>query len=128
VDRARAGNRARPICSIFASSPTHPSYDARNYFQIAEDINRNGLFSKFFYSDLRTYAYPLFLGCCCARRVSLHVPVGWLMFEMQLALYLIAAYFVRQRLVTLWPAFAGWAFHWHRAQCLCAFVYTRIAA
>jgi hypothetical protein len=86
------------------------SYDARNYFQIADDINRNGLFSKFFYSDLRTYAYPLFLAMLLRAASLVHVPVGWLMFEMQLALYLIAAYFVRQRLVTLWPAFAGWAF------------------
>ena len=89
----------------------YPSdYDARNYFQIAEDIDRNGLFSKFYYSDIRTYAYPFFLAMLLRAARLLHVPIGWLMFEMQLALYLVAAYFVRRRLDALWPAFAGWAF------------------
>ena len=40
----------------------YPSaFDAQNYFDIAADIDRNGLFSKFYYSDVRTYGYPLLL-------------------------------------------------------------------
>jgi len=89
----------------------YPSdYDARNYFQIAEDINRNGLFSKFYYSDIRTYAYPLFLAVLLRAASFAHVPVGWLVLETQLAFYLLGAYFVRRRLAVLWPGFAGWAF------------------
>lgn len=89
----------------------YPSdFDARNYLEIADDINRNGLFSKFYYSDIRTYAYPLFLAGLLRTAALAHVPVGWLTFEAQLAAYLLAAYFVRRRLATLWPDFAGWAF------------------
>src|SRR5205823_1752521 len=89
----------------------YPSdFDARNYVQIAEDIIRNGLFSKFYYSDLRTYAYPLFLAAMLRIADFAHVSMVWLLFETQLAAYLFAAYFVRQRLVALWPDFSGWAF------------------
>src|SRR5205823_13370363 len=89
----------------------YPSdFDARNYVQIAEDIIRNGLFSKFYYSDLRTYAYPLFLAALLRVADAAHLSMGWLLFETQLAAYLFAAYFVRQRLVALWPDFSGWAF------------------
>jgi hypothetical protein len=118
--RINALSRAQWIAVVLAIALAHlfylrivayPSdYDARNYVEIAEDIARNGLFSKFYYSDIRTYAYPLFLAMLLRAASLVHVSVGWLMFEMQLALYLMAAFFVRQRLVTLWPAFAGWAF------------------
>src|SRR5438034_8544874 len=85
-------------------------FDARNYVQIAEDIIRNGLFSKFYCSDIRTYAYPLFLAAVLRVAGTAHVSMGWLLFEAQLAAYLLAAYFVRRQLAALWPDFAGWAF------------------
>ena len=89
----------------------YPSdFDARNYLEIAADIGRNGLFSKFYNSDIRTYGYPLFLAALLRAADLLHVPVGWLVFESQLALYLFGAYVLRQELARLWPAFAGWAF------------------
>jgi hypothetical protein len=89
----------------------YPSaFDAQNYFDIAADIDRNGLFSKFYYSDIRTYGYPLFLVSLSRAAKLSGLSVGFLMFEAQLALYLCAAYCVRRELATLWPAFAGWAF------------------
>ena len=89
----------------------YPSdFDARNYVEIAEDILRNGLFSKFYYSELRTYAYPLFLAVLLRVADLAHVSFGWLLFETQLAAYLLAAYAVRQRLAALCPDFAGAAF------------------
>jgi hypothetical protein len=96
---------------FYARIVAYPSsFDAQNYFDIAADIDRNGLFSKFYYSDIRTYGYPLFLvGLSRAANLS-GISVGFLMFEAQLALYLFAAYFVRRELARLWPAFAPWAF------------------
>ena len=89
----------------------YPSdFDARNYLQIAEDINRNGLFSKFYYSDIRTYAYPLFLAALLRMAGFAHIPVGLLIFETQLALFLLAAYVLRQRIAAIWPSFARFAF------------------
>ena len=89
----------------------YPSdFDARNYVEIAEDIVRNGLFSKFYYSDLRTYAYPSFIAALLRIAGIAHVSFAWLLFETQLTIYLLATYFVRQRLAALWPDFARWAF------------------
>ena len=89
----------------------YPSaFDAQNYFDIAADIDRNGLFSKFYYSDVRTYGYPLFLVSLLRAANLSGIPVGFLMFEAQLALYLYAAYWVRRGLARLWPAFAALAF------------------
>jgi hypothetical protein len=86
------------------------SFDAQNYFDIAADIDRNGLFSKFYYSDIRTYGYPLFLAALLRAADLSGIAVGCLMFEAQLALYLLAAYLVRREIARLWPTFAVWAF------------------
>src|SRR5438105_4405222 len=89
----------------------YPSdFDARNYLDIAIDINRNGLFSKFYYSDSRTYAYPLLLAHLIRIADLAHVPVSALVFETQLALYLAAAYILRRQVANVWPGFARWAF------------------
>ena len=89
----------------------YPSdFDARNYLDIAIDINRNGLFSKFYYSDIRTYAYPLLLAHLIRIADLAHVPVSALVFETQLALYLAAAYILRRQVANVWPGFARWAF------------------
>ena len=89
----------------------YPSdFDARNYFLIAEDIERNGLFGKFYYSDVRTYAYPLLLAALLRIAAGARLPVGWLLFETQLVLFLLAAYFFRRRIAAVWPSFAPWAF------------------
>ena len=89
----------------------YPSaFDAQNYFDIAADIDRNGLFSNFYNSNIRTYGYPLLLVAVSRAASLIGIPVGWLLFEAQLALYLFAAYFVRRAFAKLWPVFAGWAF------------------
>src|SRR5205814_5222749 len=60
----------------------YPSaFDAQNYFDIAADIDRNGLFSKFYYSDVRTYGYPLLLAALSRLAKLMRMPVGWLLFE-----------------------------------------------
>src|SRR6266480_4140976 len=85
----------------------YPSaFDAQNYLDIAADIDRNGLFSKFYYSDIRTYGYPLLLALLSRAANLSEISVGFLLFEAQLALYLLAAYGVRRELVRLWPALA----------------------
>src|SRR5207244_2091961 len=61
-------------------------------------------------SNIRTYGYPLLLVAVSRAASLIGIPVGWLLFEAQLALYLFAAYFVRRGLAKLWPVFAGWAF------------------
>jgi hypothetical protein len=89
----------------------YPSaFDAQNYFDIAADIDRNGLFSKFHNSDVRTYGYPLLLVAFSRAANLMRVPAGWLLFEGQLALYMFAAYLVRRELAKTWPVFASWAF------------------
>ncbi|HEY3180340.1 MAG TPA: hypothetical protein VGL25_15845 [Casimicrobiaceae bacterium] len=89
----------------------YPSdFDAKNYFDIAADIDRSGLFSKFYNSDIRTYGYPLLLVALSRAANIVGIPAGWLVFEAQLALYLFAAYLVRGALARICPNFAGWAF------------------
>ena len=89
----------------------YPSaFDAQNYSDIAADIDRNGLFSKFYNSNIRTYGYPLLLVVLSRAAKLAGISTGWLLFETQLALYLFAAYSVRRALARLWPVFARWAF------------------
>ena len=89
----------------------YPSdFDARNYLDIAADIGRNGLFSKFYYSDVRTYGYPLLLLLLARVAEGLRISVGFVVFEFQLTLYLAAAYVLRRQLARIWPTFAQWAF------------------
>ena len=88
--------------AFYARSVAYPSeYDAQNYLDIATDLARGGLFAKFFYSELRTYGYPLFLRMLKEMADALHLPWGLVIFETQLALYAGAALFVRSRLATV---------------------------
>jgi hypothetical protein len=75
-----------------------PEYDAQIYLEIAIDLARGGLFSKYYYSELRAYGYPLFLWMLKEVADALRVPWGLVIFETQLALYVGAALFVRSRL------------------------------
>src|SRR5207302_11193942 len=66
----------------------YPSaFDAQNYFDIAADVDRNGLFSKFYYSDIRTYVYLLLLVALLVAASLSDVSVGYLVFEARLAVY-----------------------------------------
>ena len=89
----------------------YPSeYDAQVYLEIGDDIGRDGLFSHYDYSHIRTYAYPLLLSVLSRAAGALGLPVVFVVFEVQLALFLLAAAFFRRRLAESWPAFAPWAF------------------
>ena len=77
----------------------YPSdYDAALYVEIAIDIGQRGLFSKYHYSDLRSYGYPLFLLAVKGLADAIRVPWGLAIFEIQLSLYLGAVLFVRSQL------------------------------
>ena len=77
----------------------YPSaYDAKNYLDIALDIARGGLFSKFYYSELRTYGYPLLLRALHAVSEAMQLPWTFVVFEAQLAAHVAAALFLRSRL------------------------------
>lgn len=88
--------------AFYARSVVYPSaYDAQNYLDIANDIARGGLFSKFFYSELRSYGYPFFLRLLRVVADTLHVPWGLIIFETQLALYVGSVLFLRSRIVVI---------------------------
>ncbi|MEP6656988.1 MAG: hypothetical protein ABJC33_07110 [Betaproteobacteria bacterium] len=85
----------------------YPSdYDARNYLDIAADIARNGLFGKFYYSDIRTYGYPLFLSVLMRGAAVTGTSWAWWIFETQLLLFVGAAVAVRQAIAARYPAVA----------------------
>jgi hypothetical protein len=89
----------------------YPSeYDSQGYRNIADEFVREGLFTRYQWSEIRTYAYPLLLSVLVRAARALGAPAGWVVFEAQLALYLLAAAFLRRRLAVPWPAFAPWAF------------------
>lgn len=89
----------------------YPSdFDARNYLDIAQDIVRQGLFSKFFYSNVRTYGYPLFLAFLRELAGRSDALWGWLVFETQLGGFLLASWALRRSLVPSAPRFARWTF------------------
>lgn len=75
------------------------SYDAGAYVQAARDIVADGLFSKFASSELRTYGYPLFLSLVYRAANAIGLPFQFVLFEVQLVLYIGAAYFARNGLV-----------------------------
>lgn len=89
----------------------YPSdYDARNYLDIAADIARNGLFSKFFYSDIRTYGYPLFLSVLMRGAAVTGTFWAWWIFETQLLLFVGGAVALRQAVAACYPAVAPLVF------------------
>lgn len=88
--------------AFYARALAYPSdYDAQNYVDIAADLARVGLFAKFHYSELRPYGYPLFLRLLMPVAEVLRVPLGLVVFEVQLAMYVGAALFVRSRIAKL---------------------------
>jgi hypothetical protein len=89
----------------------YPSdYDAQSYLDMAAEIGSNGLFTKYQWSQIRTYGYPLFLNLPMRVASALHLPVGLVVFELQLAIYVLASVFLRRSMARLWPSIAPWAF------------------
>ena len=82
------------------------SYDAGAYVQSAHDIVTNGLFSKFSSSELRTYGYPFFLSLVYRLADVIRLPFQLVLFELQLFLYLVSAFLVRNTIVERYPTAA----------------------
>ena len=92
---------------FFARILEYPSsFDAANYLEIADDIERNGLFRPFPGSEIRTYGYPLFLALFERLARWSGTAVGLWLFEAQLALYLAAALYFRAGMVIIAPSAA----------------------
>ena len=79
------------------------SYDALQYVQIARELAEHGLFYRFSAAEFRTYGYPLFLSLVHRGTTALGLPFQVAVFELQLLLYLVAAFFARGVLVRVWP-------------------------
>jgi hypothetical protein len=75
-----------------------PAWDAKSYLEIAAEIAGKGLFTRFAYSDLRTYGYPWLLSGLLRLARATGAQSGLLIFEAQLALHLGAALFARRAL------------------------------
>jgi hypothetical protein len=74
----------------------YPSdFDARSYLDIASDLARTGLFGRFELSELRTYGYPLFLAMLKPVAQAAGLPWTLLVFEAQLLLHVVAAWWLR---------------------------------
>ncbi|MEA2559957.1 MAG: hypothetical protein QOH06_1461 [Acidobacteriota bacterium] len=75
-----------------------PAWDAKSYLEIAAEIADKGLFTRFHYSELRTYGYPWLLSGLLRLARATGTQIGLLIFEAQLALHLGAALFARRAL------------------------------
>jgi hypothetical protein len=73
-------------------------HDAAGYVRAAADILRNGLFSKFELSELRTYAWPWFLSWLIRLSDATAIPLRIVALEFQLALHIGAALALRRAL------------------------------
>jgi hypothetical protein len=79
------------------------AHDAGTYAQAARDIVSNGLFSKFAASEVRTYGYPFFLSLVYRIADVIRLPFQFVLFELQLLLYLVSAFLVRNTIVERYP-------------------------
>ncbi len=88
-------------------------YDAEGYRKIAQDIWKDGVFSKFYLSELRTYGYPAFLSGVVRVAEAVGWSERWVGFGVQLGLHLGAAsslwVALRRAGVRSWAATAGYA-------------------
>jgi len=82
--------------AFYWRSVLYPSaFDAHSYLGIATDLWRSGLFGRFELSELRTYGYPLFLAALKPFAKLAGVPWTLLIFEVQLVVFLAAAWLLR---------------------------------
>ncbi len=82
------------------------SYDAASYVQMAREIAEHGLFHRYCDADLRTFGYPYFLSFLDRGALVLGWPFEVIVFETQLALYIVAAALLRRALAPAWPSAA----------------------
>ena len=88
-------------------------YDAEGYRQIAQNILKDGVFSKFYLSELRTYGYPAFLSWVVRLAEAVGWSERWVGFGVQWGLHMGAAWCLwlalRRAGVRSWVATAGYA-------------------
>jgi hypothetical protein len=71
-------------------------HDAAGYLRAAGDIFRNGLFSKYDLSDIRTYAWPWILSWLLRLSQTTAISVRSLAFELELTLHIGACLALRR--------------------------------
>jgi hypothetical protein len=91
------------------------NFDEDSYIHAGKNICDNGLFSKFHFSELRTYAYPAFLAVIkkvAGLFTATPFKTRWPVFYAQLFLYLTVAFTLRHLIKNRLgrPDFARWAF------------------
>jgi hypothetical protein len=93
--------------AFFGRNIAFPSaYDATKYLEIARDIARQGLFSEYHFSQLRTYGYPLVARLLLPVAETLELPWRFVVFEAQLAAHVAAALFLRAQWAAIAPGAA----------------------
>lgn len=84
---------------FYVHSRLYPSCcDAHGYIAIARQMLLDGPFSKYVYSDLRTYGDPLLLSFVMRAADAIGMPFALAIFELQLVLYIGAALLLRAAL------------------------------
>ncbi len=83
------------------------SYDDSGYAEAGRDILENGLFSNFHESQIRTYAYPLFLSLPHWVSDLTGAPFRGTVFALHLLIYFSAAAFLRVEIGKLKGGGAG---------------------
>lgn len=69
-------------------------YDQVTYDTPARDMLAQGVWSKYGFGEIRTYGYPLFLAGMYRASSFFHANSRWVVFEVQLTLYLFASLLV----------------------------------
>src|SRR5688572_11847941 len=93
--------------AFYARGVLFPSaFDAEHYRVVTRDIGNVGLFAKFESAHIRSYGYPLFLLALDGLAALLRLPWGLVVFEVQLALYLLAALVMRSNIAPASPRVA----------------------
>lgn len=82
-------------------------WDAKEYFRIASQITRAGLFSRWAGSEIRTYGYPLLLSFLQQLASYIHLSPRWLILEFQVFLYAGAALFLAAEIRPWFPKLAA---------------------
>jgi hypothetical protein len=74
-------------------------HDAHGYYRVASEIWKNGLFSRFELSELRTYAYPAVLGGMLKVAAVTGVSERIAVFAIQFLVHVAAAVFLRYAMI-----------------------------
>lgn len=76
-------------------------HDAAGYYAGGVDIQAHGLFTNYTYSQYRAYGYPFFLAAMIAISHGLGIAFRLVVFEIQLALYVLSCGVLRAALIPL---------------------------